>query len=244
VIATANPGKLREFRSLLAGLPFEVTSLGELALPSPAETGASFRENAILKARHAATLSGCAAVADDSGLEVDALGGAPGIYSARYAGPGADDGANNAKLLSALQAVQRGPSANDGPGAQGKSCASKPGEPGEERRARYQCALVFVAAADAAPLVAEAAWEGFILDAPRGSGGFGYDPYFWLPELQLTAAELAPEEKNRLSHRGKAMQALREALLAQLAAEMPMAQEQPAARPDRSEQSDRSRARS
>lgn len=204
VVATANEGKLREFRSLLAGLPYELSSLAELGLPSPPETGSSFLENATLKARHAAASSGFAAVADDSGIEVDALGGAPGIHSARYAGAGADadDGANNAKLMSALRGV-----------------------PGERRRARYRCALVLIDAVDAAPLTAEAAWEGFILDAPRGSGGFGYDPYFWLPELDKTAAELTPEEKNRLSHRGKAMRALREALLAQIGA-----QAQPAVR--------------
>jgi XTP/dITP diphosphohydrolase len=190
VIATANPGKLREFKSLLAGLPFELTSTGELGLSSPEETGATFLANALLKARHAANLIGSAAVADDSGLEVDALGGAPGIYSARYAGFGADDAANNAKLMLALAGVAR-----------------------EQRRARYRCALVFIeCAGDSAPLVAEADWEGFILDAPRGSGGFGYDPYFWLPELHKTAAELPPAEKNRLSHRGKAMRALREQL--------------------------------
>ena len=202
VVATANEGKLREFRSLLAGLPYELSSLAELGLPSPPETGSSFLENAALKARHAAASSGFAAVADDSGIEVDALGGAPGIHSARYAGADADDGANNAKLMSALRGV-----------------------PGERRRARYRCALVLIDAADAAPLTAEAAWEGFILDAPRGSGGFGYDPYFWLPELDKTAAELTPDEKNRLSHRGKAMRALREALLARLGA-----QAQPAVR--------------
>ena len=195
VVATANSGKLREFRSLLAGLPFELTSLAELGLSSPAETGSTFLANAMLKARHAAASSGCAAVADDSGIEVDILGGAPGIYSARYAGLDASDHANNAKLVGALEGV-----------------------PHEQRRARYQCALVFVEAADAAPLVAEAAWQGFILDAPRGSGGFGYDPYFWLPELNRTAAELTSEEKNRLSHRGKAMRALRELLLARLGA--------------------------
>jgi XTP/dITP diphosphohydrolase len=190
VVATANPGKLREFRSLLAGLPFELDSLAELGLPSPAETGSTFRANAELKARHAALLNGSAAVADDSGLEVDALGGAPGIYSARYAGPGADDAANNAKLMSALQGV-----------------------PPAQRRARYRCALVFVdAAQDAAPLIAEASWEGFILEAPRGSGGFGYDAYFWLPELEKTAAELAAAQKNQLSHRGQAMRELRERL--------------------------------
>lgn len=192
IVATANPGKLREFRSLLAGLPFELNSLAELGLPSPEETAATFLANAELKARHAALLSGSAAVADDSGLEVDALGGAPGIYSARYAGPGADDGANNAKLMSALRGV-----------------------PPPQRQARYCCALVFVdAAQDPAPLIAEASWEGLILDAPRGSGGFGYDAYFWLPGLEKTAAELEPAEKNRLSHRGKAMRELRERLAA------------------------------
>jgi XTP/dITP diphosphohydrolase len=192
VIATGNVGKLREFRSLLAGLPFELTSSAELGLPSPEETGATFLANALLKARHAANLSASAAIADDSGLEVDALNGAPGIYSARYAGEGADDAANNAKLLRALA-----------------------GMPHEQRRARYRCALVFIeSAADAAPLIAEADWQGFILDAPRGAGGFGYDPYFWLPELGKTAAELPPSEKNLLSHRGKALRALRDQLAA------------------------------
>lgn len=192
VVATANPGKLREFRSLLEGLPFELTSLAELRLPSPDETGRSFLENALLKARHAADLSGSAAVADDSGLEVDALNGAPGIYSARYAGSGADDRANNAKLMQALEGVPR-----------------------DKRQARYRCALVLIEnAQDAAPLVAEADWEGLMLDAPRGAGGFGYDPYFWLPELGKSAAELPPAEKNRLSHRGKAMLDLRRQLVA------------------------------
>jgi XTP/dITP diphosphohydrolase len=208
VVATANSGKLREFRSLLAGLPYALTSLAELGLKSPAETGSSFLENAMLKARHAATLSGFAAVADDSGIEVDALGGAPGIHSARYAGADASASANNAKLMSALKGV-----------------------PLDARRARYRCALVLIEAADTAPMVAEAAWEGFILDAPRGSGGFGYDPYFWLTELDKTAAELSAEEKNRLSHRGMAMRALREALLARPEAQaQPEAQTQPAVR--------------
>ena len=203
VIATANSGKLREFRSLLAGLPFELTSTGELGLSSPEETGATFLANALLKARHAASLSGSAAVADDSGLEVDALAGAPGIYSARYAGSGANDAANNAKLIAELAGVAQ-----------------------EQRRARYRCALAFIEGAqDPAPLVAEAEWEGFILEAPRGGGGFGYDPYFWLPELGKTAAELPPAEKNRLSHRGKAMQALR----AQLASRAHIGRESPVA---------------
>ncbi|HEY2678537.1 MAG TPA: RdgB/HAM1 family non-canonical purine NTP pyrophosphatase [Steroidobacteraceae bacterium] len=190
VLASANPGKLREFRSLLAGLPFAVLSLGELKLSSPEETGTSFAANAILKARHAASASGSAAVADDSGLEVDALGGAPGIFSARYAGPLGSDEDNNAKLLRALE-----------------------GLPFKRRQARYRCALAFVEADDV-PLIAEGVWEGFILEAPRGTGGFGYDPYFWVPELGLTAAEIGPAEKNSRSHRGMAMRRLREMLQA------------------------------
>jgi XTP/dITP diphosphohydrolase len=194
VIATANAGKLREFRALLAGLPFEPVSQASLGVVSIPETGSSFSSNALLKARYAAAATGAAAIADDSGLEVDALGGAPGIYSARYAGDDADDAANNAKLLAALAGV-RGP----------------------ERRARYRCALVFVEGpADHSPLTAEGVWEGFILEAPRGAGGFGYDPYFWLPELAATAAELDPAEKNRRSHRGTALRSLREQLAARL----------------------------
>jgi len=195
VIATANPGKLREFQALLAGLAVAPVAQGALGVAAREETGTTFAENALLKARHAAAASGAAAIADDSGLEVDALGGAPGIYSARYAGerPGdaaAVDAANNAKLLAALQGV-----------------------PFEARRARYRCALVYVdGPGDTAPLHTQGVWEGYILEAPRGSGGFGYDPYFWLPELGLTAAELEPERKNRLSHRGTALQALRSAL--------------------------------
>jgi XTP/dITP diphosphohydrolase len=201
IVATTNPGKLREFRALLSDLPFELHGLGELGVAPPEESGASFLENALLKARHAVAAAQAAgvrgpsgldvaAIADDSGLEVDALGGAPGIFSARYAGVGADDAANNAKLLSALA-----------------------GMPLERRRARYRCALVLVTApSDAAPLIAEGVWEGSILDSARGSGGFGYDPYFWLPDLGVTAAELDPSEKNRLSHRGIAMRALRDQL--------------------------------
>jgi XTP/dITP diphosphohydrolase len=203
IVATGNPGKLREFRALLEGLPFDLHSLGELGVTSPEETGASFLENALLKARHAlaaalaAGLGGASplnvvAIADDSGLEVDALGGAPGIYSARYAGAGADDAANNEKLLDALAGMCR-----------------------EQRTARYRCALAFVSGdPDQAPLTAEAVWEGTIVDTPRGLGGFGYDPYFWLPDLGVTAAQLDPEHKNRLSHRGIALRALRDQLLA------------------------------
>jgi XTP/dITP diphosphohydrolase len=203
IVATGNPGKLQEFRALLADMPFDLRSLGEMGIAAPEENGASFLENALLKARHAAAAAalhgapaGCAAIADDSGLEVDALAGAPGIFSARFAGAGADDASNNAKLLGALAGI-----------------------PAEKRRARYRCALVFVAGAeDAAPVIAEGTWEGWILEAPRGSGGFGYDPYFWLPDLGLTAAQLDPKEKNRLSHRGMAMRDLRRQLGDQLAA--------------------------
>jgi XTP/dITP diphosphohydrolase len=191
IIATTNPGKLREFRALLAGLHFDLKSLGELCIAPAAETGASFLENAMLKARHAAAAASAAAIADDSGLEVDALGGSPGVLSARYAGAGASDAANNAKLLRALA-----------------------GTPPERRGARFRCALVFVAGAqDAAPLLAEGTWEGSILDTPRGSGGFGYDPYFWLSDRGMTAAQLDPAEKNRLSHRGMAMRALHDQLI-------------------------------
>jgi len=194
VIATANPGKLREFRSLLAGLPFEPVSQASLGIVPVPETGTSFSSNALIKARHAAAEAGSAAIADDSGLEVDALGGAPGIYSARYAGEGADDAANNAKLLAALA-----------------------GMPLPQRRARYRCSLVFVAGpTDPSPLTAEGVWEGFILEVPRGAGGFGYDPYFWLPELGASAAEIDLGEKNRLSHRGTALKSLRGQLASRL----------------------------
>ena len=190
VIAIANAGKLAEFRALLAGLAFDLTSLGEMGLPSPEESGSTFLANATLKARHAATATGFAAIADDSGLEVDALGGAPGVFSARYAGAQGDDAANNLKLLHALKGLPR-----------------------RQRRARYCCVLVLVRdPVDPDPLIAEGSWEGEILDAPRGSGGFGYDPYFFLPERGVTAAELSADVKNRLSHRGKAMRSLRERL--------------------------------
>ncbi|MGO9514886.1 MAG: RdgB/HAM1 family non-canonical purine NTP pyrophosphatase [Steroidobacteraceae bacterium] len=190
VIASGNAGKLREFRTLLAGLPFDVRSQSSLGVAPPEETGSSFLSNALLKARHAAAATGTAAIADDSGLEVDALGGAPGIHSARYAGVGADASANTEKLVAALAGV-----------------------PMRQRRARYRCVLVFVdGPRDKTPLTAEGVWEGYVLDTPRGSGGFGYDPYFWLPELEATAAELALEDKNRRSHRGQALRSLREQL--------------------------------
>jgi XTP/dITP diphosphohydrolase len=190
VIASDNPGKLREFRELLAGLPFDVVAQADLGITTPEETGTSFLENALLKARHAATAARAAALADDSGLEVDALGGAPGVHSARYAGMGADDAANNAKLIAALEKT-----------------------PPHLRQARYRCVLAFVAGdADPAPLTVEGVWDGVIVDSPRGSSGFGYDPHFWLPESRMTAAELDPVLKNRLSHRGNALRLLRQRL--------------------------------
>jgi XTP/dITP diphosphohydrolase len=203
IVATSNPGKLREFQELLANFPFELHDLAELGIVPPEESGATFLENAMFKARHACAAAAAAgiggaaphsvaALADDSGLEVDALGGAPGIFSARYAGEGAGDAANNAKLIAALAGI-----------------------PAERRRARYRCALVLVLGErDAAPLIAEGVWEGTILDSPRGAGGFGYDPYFFLADSERTAAELDPEEKNRLSHRGIAWRALRDQLRA------------------------------
>jgi len=194
IVASANAGKLRELRALLAGLPFDPVSQAALGIASVPETGASYDANALIKARHAAEAGGAAAIADDSGLEVEALGGAPGVHSARYAGEGADDAANNAKLIAALAGV-----------------------PMPERRARYRCVLVYLAGpADRDPLIAEGVWEGFIRESPRGDNGFGYDPYFWLPQLQMTAAELDPAEKNRLSHRGTALRSLRRQLEARL----------------------------
>jgi XTP/dITP diphosphohydrolase len=185
VLATNNPGKLREFRELLAPLGFEVEPLSRFTNENAAETGLSFVENAILKARHASKASGLPAIADDSGIEVDALDGAPGIYSARYAGEGASDQANLEKLLAAVRDV-----------------------PEDRRTARYQCALAFLRhPQDPSPIVCQQSWEGRIVLTPRGTGGFGYDPIFELPEGK-TAAELAPEEKNRISHRGKALREL------------------------------------
>ena len=190
VVATANAGKLRELSALLADLDLQLVSQTDLGIESAEETGTTFADNALLKARHAARRSGLAAIADDSGLEVDALQGAPGLYSARYAGAGADDAANNAKLIAALAGV-----------------------PERLRKARYRCVLTFVRDADdPAPIVTQGSWEGRIIDTPSGHGGFGYDPHFWLPERGCTAAELDATEKNRISHRGQAMRLLRAAL--------------------------------
>ncbi|MGE5713007.1 MAG: RdgB/HAM1 family non-canonical purine NTP pyrophosphatase [Betaproteobacteria bacterium] len=184
VLASSNAGKLREFRALLAELDFEVIAQGELGIEAAEEPHLTFVENALAKARHAAVRSGLPALADDSGLCVAALGGAPGVHSARFSGSNASDESNNAELLRRLHGHA-------------------------ERRAHYTCVLVAVAAADdPEPLIAEARWPGTILAQPRGVGGFGYDPLFLLPELGLSAAELAPDEKNRISHRGQAMREL------------------------------------
>jgi XTP/dITP diphosphohydrolase len=188
VLATGNPGKLAEMRAILAGHGLEVVAQSELGISPPAEDGDSFVANALLKARHAAGVAALPAIADDSGLEVDALGGRPGLHTARYAGPAADERANNDKLLAELA-----------------------GTPAAERGARYRCAMVFVRnAEDAAPIVAEASWEGRIGTTRRGSGGFGYDPLFIVAGTDRTAAELPAAQKNRESHRGRALGELAE----------------------------------
>lgn len=185
VLASGNAGKVREFQALL-GVAWRVRPQSEFAVPPVAETGATFLANALLKARHASQATGLPALADDSGLEVDALGGAPGIRSARYAGPNADDTANNAKLLAALAGV-----------------------PDLQRTARYRCALAWLGGPDdQSPRIAEGVWEGRILTAPRGRSGFGYDPLFQDIETGLSAAELDAEAKNTRSHRGQALERL------------------------------------
>lgn len=190
VLASNNPGKLREFADLLAGLYLDIIPQAQLGVDEVEETGLTFVENAILKARHAARVTGLPAIADDSGIEVDALNGAPGIYSARYAGPGANDQVNNGKLLQALNGVLEA-----------------------QRSARYQCLIVYMRhALDPTPIICSGSWEGRILLAPRGSGGFGYDPIFFVPTHNCSASELDAAEKNRISHRGQALRKLLEAL--------------------------------
>lgn len=188
VLASHNAGKLKELQAML-GASVKVRSIGEFSQVEPEETGLSFVENAILKARNAARLSGLPALADDSGLAVDFLGGAPGIYSARYA-DGRGDAANNAKLLEAMKDV-----------------------PDAERGAQFVSVLALVRHADdPLPILCEGIWEGRILREARGAHGFGYDPLFWVPERDCSSAELAPEEKNRLSHRARAMALLKQRL--------------------------------
>ena len=190
VLATGNVGKLRELQALLLPRGIEVVAQSAFTSVSAEETGLSFVENAILKARHAAHASGLPAIADDSGIEVDALHGAPGIHSARYAGAGASDHDNLVKLLNELRAV-----------------------PESRRGARYRCALAFMRwDLDPAPIVCQASWEGRLIDTPRGNGGFGYDPIFELADRGLTAAELSPLEKNLISHRAVALRELLEKL--------------------------------
>jgi len=185
VLASNNKGKLRELGELLADHHIQVLPQGEFDIPEAVEDGLSFVENAIKKARNAAQNSGLPAIADDSGLEVDALNGAPGIYSARYAGDGGD-AANNAKLLEALADV-----------------------PDEKRTARFQCVMVYMRhAQDPTPVICQGTWEGLILREPQGDNGFGYDPLFFVPGQDASAAELPAEIKNSLSHRGQALRAL------------------------------------
>jgi len=186
VLASDNQGKIREINSLLRNTPLEVVGQGSLGVEPIEETGTTFIDNALLKARNAARQTGLAAIADDSGLEVDALRGRPGVYSARFAGPQATDTANVEKLLAALDGIAP-----------------------EKRGARFRCAMVYVTHADDAdPLICEGAWEGNIITEPRGDNGFGYDPIFWIEGEKATAAELAPERKNILSHRGQALRML------------------------------------
>ena len=184
VLASGNEGKLREFRRLLAPLGIEVLAQSQLGITEADEPHATFVENALAKARHASAAAQLPALADDSGLCVDALGGEPGVQSARYAGEPRSDARNNAKLIAALEGVA-------------------------DRRAHYACVLALVRhAGDPEPIIAQGDWHGTIVDAPRGTGGFGYDPHFLDPATGLTGAELPLARKNALSHRGKAMRAL------------------------------------
>ena len=190
VLATGNAGKVRELASLLADFGLDVVAQTELGVDSAEETGLTFIENAILKARHAAQITGLPAIADDSGLAVDVLGGAPGIYSARYAGEEASDRQNLEKLLDALKDV-----------------------PADQRQAKFHCVLVYLRhAEDPTPLVCHWSWAGEISFVPSGDGGFGYDPIFHVPELGCSAAQLTKEQKIAVSHRGQALKLLLEAM--------------------------------
>jgi XTP/dITP diphosphohydrolase len=188
VLASNNIGKLKEFGQMLAPLGIEVHAQSEYGVPEAEEPYLTFVENALTKARHASRITGMPAMADDSGICVDALGGAPGVLSARYAGEPKSDERNNQKLIADLVSSTN-------------------------KSASYYCVLVYVRHADdPQPVIAEGSWQGEIINTPRGNNGFGYDPYFFLPALGKTAAELSPDEKNQLSHRGKALRALIEKL--------------------------------
>jgi XTP/dITP diphosphohydrolase len=190
VLATNNPGKVREINEMLAGYDLSVVSQSAFNVPDIEETGLTFVENALLKARNACMHTGFPAIADDSGLEVDALKGAPGIYSARYAGQGATDEANLQQLLDDLREI-----------------------PQSGRTARFQCLMVYLRHPhDPTPRIFQGTWEGRVLDAPRGENGFGYDPVFFVPTHNCASAELEPDIKNSLSHRGQALRALVAAL--------------------------------
>lgn len=192
VLATGNQGKVKEMADLLADFGFDVVAQSDYNVSSVAETGTTFIENAIIKARHAAKETGLPAIADDSGLEVDYLNGAPGIYSARFAGEDASDADNIDKLLAEMKDI-----------------------PAEQRTARFHCVLVMIRHEnDPTPLVCHGSWEGSILTERHGENGFGYDPVFWVPEDQCASAQLPPARKKQLSHRGKALQQLFSALKA------------------------------
>jgi XTP/dITP diphosphohydrolase len=190
VLASGNKGKVREINQLLGGLDIEVVPQSDFGVPEAEETGLSFVENAILKARNAAEHTGLPAIADDSGIEIDALSGEPGIYSARFAGAGATDADNVTKVLNLLEGVAN-----------------------TSRSARFQCLMVYMRHdKDPTPVICQGTWEGVITTEPRGENGFGYDPVFLVPEHNCTAAQLAPEVKNSISHRGQALQKLLQAL--------------------------------
>jgi len=192
VLASNNKGKVREFGEMLSTIDMEVVPQATFNIEDADETGLTFVENAIIKARHASAIAGLPAIADDSGLEVDFLNGAPGIYSARYSGEGATDEKNLLKLLEALKDV-----------------------PEEKRTARFQCVLVYMRhAEDPTPLICQGTWEGIILTEPQGGNGFGYDPIFYVPDHNCSSAQLSADEKNKLSHRGQALKKLLTALKA------------------------------
>lgn len=190
VLASSNPGKLRELSALLGESRYKIIPQTDFNVPEVAETGTTFVENAIIKARHAAQYTGLAALADDSGIVIDALNGEPGVHSARFSGSDASDESNNILLVEKLRCV-----------------------PEAQRSARYQTVIVYMRnAADPSPIICEGSWEGIMVLEAKGSGGFGYDPYFYLPDYGCTSAELSADEKNRISHRGQALRLLLEKL--------------------------------